>query len=211
MPTTEPFEDHAEEYDQWFEANPEAYRSERDALSRFVPADAFGVEVGVGSGRFSAPLDVDVGVDPAIPMLDRAADRGVEPLRGVAEALPLPADGVDLALLVTTICFLDDVPAALAEARRVLRPDGTLVIGLLDADSPVGQRYRANKDQSPFYRKASFTSTDDLAGDLADAGFTNLEFGQTIFDDPAGMDAPVPVREGYGDGLFVAVGAVPNE
>ncbi|PSP75326.1 SAM-dependent methyltransferase [Halobacteriales archaeon QS_1_68_20] len=211
MPTTQPFVDLAEEYDQWFEANREAYRAEQEALSELVPGDAFGVEIGVGSGRFAAPLDVDVGVDPATPMLDRAADRGVDALLGVGEALPLANDSVDLALLVTTICFLDDVQATLAEARRVLRPDGTLVAGLLDADTPVGRQYEANKDESPFYRDASFATTEDFVAELEATGFTDFEFVQTIFENPAEMEEPDPVREGHGDGLFVGVRATPDE
>ncbi|MFW5937787.1 MAG: class I SAM-dependent methyltransferase, partial [Halanaeroarchaeum sp.] len=132
MPTTAPFDEHADEYEAWFAAHETAYDAELAALDRFVPAVGDGLEIGVGSGRFAAPLGIEVGVDPSIPMLEHARERGVDVFRGVAEWLPFREGTFDTALLVTTICFVDDVPRTLAEAARVLRPDGSLVIGYID-------------------------------------------------------------------------------
>ena len=46
------------------------------------------IEIGVGTGRFAAPLGIKVGVDPSMTMLTYAAKRGVLGLQGTAEALP---------------------------------------------------------------------------------------------------------------------------
>lgn len=120
-----PFEAHHERYEQWFEAHLAAYVSELLALRPFVPLEGHGLEIGVGTGRFAGPLGVPVGLDPSNAMLTRAAARGVETVKGTAEALPFPDESFACALIVTTICFVDSPDKMIAEAHRVLRPNGT--------------------------------------------------------------------------------------
>lgn len=207
MPRTEPFEAHADRYEAWFESHEGAYRSEVAALSWLRPAgEVEGVEIGVGTGRFAAPLGIEVGVDPARAMLARARERGVAPVRGVAEALPLRDGAFDVALLVTAICFVDSIPEALAEARRVLRPGGHLLIGYVDRDSPLGRVYQEKREENPFYRDATFVTADELLDDMEAAGFSSFAFAQTIFGPLSAIEEP-DVREGYGEGSFVAVRA----
>jgi SAM-dependent methyltransferase len=209
MPITTPFEEHTDRYDDWFDRHEAAHESELAALRAEFPATDPdpAVEIGVGTGRFAAPLGVGLGVDPAPAMLARAADRGVWPIRGVAEALPLRDDGVALALLVTTICFVDDLDRTLAEAARVLRPGGTLLVGFVDRDSPLGERYREKQAENPFYRDATFVSVPELLDALDRAGFEAPSVTQTLFTDPAALDGPDRVENGWGEGSFVAVAA----
>jgi len=207
MPTSEPFETHTERYEGWFDEHPDVYRSELEALGRLVPMDGYGLEIGVGSARFAAPLGIDVGVDPAGEMLEYARDRGISVVRGVAEALPFKTGAFDTALLVTTICFVDDIPETLSEAERVLGADGSLVIGFIDKNSPVGEIYQETKEQNPFYRDATFVSTAEVIDALDAAGFTDFEFVQTIYQWIEEIDGPEPVEEGYGDGSFVGIKA----
>ncbi|WP_136717470.1 class I SAM-dependent methyltransferase [Halorientalis salina] len=209
MPIIDPFERHTDRYDQWFEANDLAFESELAAVRSLLP-DGEAVEIGVGSGQFAAPLDVELGVDPSPAMLARARDRGVVPVRGVAEAMPLRSESVDAALMVTTICFVDDLDAALAEARRVLRPGGRLVIGFVDRDSPLGETYQETQDSNPFYRDATFRGVAELREALADAGFGELSAVQTLFADPTALEDPEPVESGWGNGSFVVLAATPD-
>lgn len=210
MPTIEPFDAHTDQYDAWFETHEHSYASELSALQQLVPdAAVTGLSIGVGTGRFAQPLGIQYGIDPSREMLARAAERGITPLRGVAERLPVRTGSVDLALLVTTICFVDDVDQTLASARRILQSDGLLVVGLIDADSPLGHRYRKHQDESPFYRHATLHSTEEIRDRLEAAGFSELEYRQTLFDDPAALDRPDRIREGFGDGGFVGIAARP--
>jgi SAM-dependent methyltransferase len=140
-------------------------------------------------------------------MLARARDRDVTVVEGVAEALPFRDDAFDVVLLVTTICFVDDVAATFAEAARVLDADGVFVLGYIDRDSPVGQRYQAEKDENPFYRDATFVATEEVVAALDDAGFTDREFAQTVFEWPGDLTEPDRVEQGYGEGSFVGVAA----
>ncbi len=208
MARTEPFEKHPRRYEAWFERNPHAWHSEVETL-RMVQEQPprRGLEIGVGTGRFALPLGFGYGLEPARPMIEHARQAGITVVRGIAERLPFAPQTFDQVLLVTTICFVDDLEASFREARRVLASGGQLLIGLVDRESPVGQHYLRHQAESVFYREATFYSTDQVLDLLAAAGFGAFRLAQTIFGMPAEMTAPDPVREGYGKGSFVAIRA----
>ncbi|MGE0463688.1 MAG: class I SAM-dependent methyltransferase [Vicinamibacterales bacterium] len=207
MARTAPFERHHGQYDQWFERHRAAYVSELLALRPFVPVQGRGLEIGVGTARFAAPLGVQVGVDPAAPMLTRATARGVRAVAGTAEALPFASAVFDHALVVTTICFVDSPEAMLAEASRVLVPGGRLVIGFIDRDSDLGQHYLAHRLESVFYRDATFHSASEVDGLLRDGGFEIRAWVQTLFGGSPDIPEIQTVRPGSGTGAFVVVAA----
>jgi SAM-dependent methyltransferase len=202
-----PFEAHHERYEEWFEAHRAAYVSELLALRQFVPWQGHGLEIGVGTGRFAGPLGVPVGLDPSDAMLLRAAARGIETVKGTAEALPFPDGSFEYALVVTTICFVDSPELMIAEAHRVLRPDGKLVIGLIDRESGLGQTYFEHQADSVFYREATFYPADEVGELLRSGGFAARAWGQTLFRPLAEIADIEPVRSGTGKGAFVVVTA----
>ena len=207
MPRSEPFEQHTGRYEAWFEHHDAAYVSELLALRPFVPMTGRGLEIGVGSARFGAPLGVQVGIDPSPAMLDVARARGIDAVQGTAEALPFADDSFDHALVVTTICFVDSPAEMLVQARRVLRPGGRLVIGFIDRDSALGQDYLAHQAESVFYRKASFYSADEVEQLLRAAGFSITDWAQTLTRPLAATREIEAVRPGRGDCAFVVVAA----
>jgi SAM-dependent methyltransferase len=208
MARTRAFETHPERYDDWFVRHEAAYRSELDAVRSLLPAGGRGLEIGVGSGRFAAPLGVAVGVDPAKRLLGHAARRGIRVARAVAESLPFRGGAFDYVLIVTTICFVDDPAAMLAEAGRVLRAGGAVCVGLVDRESPLGRQYVGNRDRSPFYRDAVFYSSDEVETLLREAGFVAPVWVQTLFAPVDTLTGADTVREGRGTGGFVVVRAV---
>ena len=199
----EPFENRADEYDAWYERHRLAYRSELRALRRLVGRPGRALEVGVGTGRFAAPLGVAFGVDPAGAMLRRARERDVAVVRAVGEGLPVGADSLDLVLVALTLCFFDAPDRALIEARRVLRPDGRLVLGFLDPTSPPGRRYR-EESRGPFYKGARFYPPDETADFLREAGFRIRRAVQTLFGLPSERSEVDASRPGVGAGMFAA-------
>ena len=205
MPGFAPFEIHHERYDAWFEKHEAAYISELLALRPFVPWQGRGLEIGVGSGRFAAPLGVQVGLDPSPAMLAHAAARGIEIVECVAENLPFADGSFDHALVVTTLCFVDSPARMLAEARRVLRPGGRLVIGFIDRVSALGQHYLTHQAESDFYREATFYSADEVADLLLAAGFSINAWGQTLEGPVAETREIGPLRPGHGQCAFVVV------
>ena len=102
----DPFSEHSSRYEAWFSDHPNVYRAELRAVRELMGPVGRSVEIGVGTGRFAVPLGVTWGVDPALPMLRTAREKGVEAVLGVGEALPFPDSAFDLALMVTTVCFI---------------------------------------------------------------------------------------------------------
>lgn len=204
-PRTAPFVHHHRRYDDWFEQHRAAYLSELLAVRALLPWSGRGLEIGVGTGRFASPLGIEYGIDPAAEMLDYARARGVRVARAVAEALPFAEAVFDYALIVTTICFVEDAGAMLQETARVLRPGAALVIGLIDRESPLGQDYVAHRAENVFYRDASFFSAAEVAALLSQTGFGDLVWLQTVSAPLSRMRQIEPAIGGTGRGAFVAV------
>lgn len=208
MPKIEPFDKHVDQYERWFEENRFTYESELEAVRALLPEDGKSIEIGVGTGRFAVPLGIELGVEPSQAMRAVAQKHGLTVVAGVAEALPFDNALFDLALMVTTLCFLDDIPAAIREAYRVLKPGASLVIALIDRNSPLGREYERLKTEDVFYKEATFYSTDEVIVYLKAAGFKDFAFTQTIFQGLQEGQENQPVKEGYGEGSFIVVRAM---
>lgn len=207
MPKVEPFEKHASQYEEWFERNKFAYESELQAIKEQLPESKNGIEIGVGSGRFAAPLGIRLGLDPSKEMGELAQKRGIQVIDGVAEAIPFGDSQFDFVLMVTTLCFLDDVESALKEIHRVLKPGGSIIIGFINANSPIGKLYQQKKNDNVFYREATFYSVEEVVAYLKKAGFKDFDFKQTLFRTLTDIRDIEPVKEGRGEGSFVVVKA----
>jgi SAM-dependent methyltransferase len=206
--TTEAFERYANEYDAWFERNPVPYDAELRAIRGALPVTGSGLEIGVGTGRFAGPLGIRAGIDPSAAMAAIARTRGIEVTIGKAERLPFPAEEFDYVLIVTTICFLDDLGGAFREAARVLKAGGSLVVGFIDRDSPLGKQYAARRNHDPFYRRARFYSVEEVSSLMEKTGFDKPVASQTIFcsSDSTMLEAQ-PIKPGHGEGSFVVLKA----
>jgi SAM-dependent methyltransferase len=140
------------------------------------------VEVGFGSGlnvpHYPAGVTRVLAVEPSDVGFRRAADRlaaspvPVERVGLDAARLPLPDGSVDNSLSTWTMCTIDDLDAALAELRRVLRPGGRLHFvehGLSPDDRIARWQHRLNGLQG---RLAGGCRIDrPIAGLVEDAGF----------------------------------------
>lgn len=205
-----PFDAHADRYDQWFESprGRAIFALEAAALRELLgPKKGRWLEVGVGSGRFAVALGVEEGVDPSPAALAYAARRGVRTRLGRAEALPWPEAVFDGALMVVTICFVEDPSKALAECRRVLRPGGRLLTGLVPADSPWGRLYAQKARQGHlFYTPAKFYTCEQVAR-LAEAeGLAFRDARSALLAPPEAPEIDPSLRAGVVPGAgFVAM------
>lgn len=207
MPKIKCFEEYYMRYDEWFEKNKFVYLSELKAVGHFILDQGNGLEVGVGSGRFAVPFGIKTGVEPSGKMRGIAERKGVEVFDAVAESLPFNKESFDYVLMVTTICFLDDVNKSFAEVKRVLKTGGLFIVGFVDKDSPLGKLYRKKKEENIFYREASFFSAKDVMSLLEKEGFINPEIIQTVFGDISKIREIQDFKKGSGQGGFVVIKA----
>jgi ubiquinone/menaquinone biosynthesis C-methylase UbiE len=205
MAIVEPFERHALEYDDWFEKHHFVYVSELQAIRDQLPKSGKSIEIGLGTGRFAAPLEIELGLEPSTQMRKIAEKRGVQVVEGIAEELPFADARFDLVLMVTTICFLDDIDAAFRETHRVLKNAGRFIIGFIDKSSKLGILYEKGKGENEFYRNATFYSVDDVILRLKRNGFGQFNFVQTIFHPLNEIREIETVINGYGQGSFVVI------
>jgi SAM-dependent methyltransferase len=161
----------------------------------------------VGTGRFAASLGVRFGIDPARGMLALARDRGVAVCQALGERSPFRSGQFDFALLVTVDPFVPDLQGLLAEVRRVLRPGGRIIVGMIDRNSALGRMVEASKDSDPFYREAHFHSSEQMIQGLQQAGFNAIQARQTLSGAPQGAFDPaaLEIQTGCGEGAFVAL------
>lgn len=120
-----------------------------ERVARELAPSAHILDVGTGAGHLSFALAPRVAkvvaLDPAPGMLATvrlaAANRGlpqIETLAGSAAALPCAAAGFDLVCTRYSAHHWFDVPGALGEMRRVVKPTGfILVIDLLGEEHPL--------------------------------------------------------------------------
>jgi ubiquinone/menaquinone biosynthesis C-methylase UbiE len=106
------------------------------------------LEVGPGTGYYTLPVASWLSPGGSLAVLDlqqemldhtlrRAAEQGIEniePSQGDAREMPYPDDSFDAAYLVTVLGEIPDQDTALRELRRVVKPDGRIVVGELFGD-----------------------------------------------------------------------------
>jgi ubiquinone/menaquinone biosynthesis C-methylase UbiE len=103
-----------------------------DRWRRWVAGGARGrtLDLGCGTGRNLPLLEGArvVGLDPSLDALRRARRRaaGIPLVQARAKALPFRDAAFDTVVSGLVLCSVGDPSRALAEVRRVLRPDGAL-------------------------------------------------------------------------------------
>src|SRR5262245_23626761 len=93
------------------------------------------LEIGVGSGMnlplYTGRASEVLGLEPHARLLRMASQKSgrvpVTLIKGSAESIPLEDSSVDTVVTTWTLCSIPNVANALAEMRRVLKPDGRLL------------------------------------------------------------------------------------
>jgi SAM-dependent methyltransferase len=172
------FEDYAVDYDRWFDEHDDVYEAQVRMLRTAIPESGRGLEVGVGSGRFAVPFGIRFGVDPSRKLVYMAKHQGIEVVVGEGEHLPYHTSSFDYVLMMTVICFLDDVIAVFCEVNRVLRNGGILVVGFIEAGGEIHQEYIHESTKGRFLRFAKFRSVGDVERFFRDTGFEQVSVMQ---------------------------------
>lgn len=206
MAGLEIFEEHAKEYDEWFEKHHAVYQSELNAVKKFVGDGINGLEVGIGTGRFAIPLGIRTGIDAAQAMVELTQTKGINVVKGKAELLPYADGRFEFVLMVTVLCFLEDPLKALKEAIRVTQHGGYIVVAFLEKDGILAKTYQKDRENHPYFKNAKFYSSKEVQQLIKKAGYQDLNFRQTIFDLEEGHFHEI--RDGFGEGGFSVIRAV---
>jgi len=141
-----------------------AQKPQRRQRRKVVPlASGTVLEIGFGSGLnlpFYDPSRVDrvLALEPSVEMLRLARELieaspiPVEPMAESAERIPLDDRTVDTVLLTYTLCTIPDAAAALLEAKRVLRSDGTMIF-CEHGEAPDSNVLRWQRRLNPLWRR----------------------------------------------------------
>jgi ubiquinone/menaquinone biosynthesis C-methylase UbiE len=166
-------------YDRIAESAEGWEREYRDELCAEAPGLV--LEVGAGTGlnfEHYRKAERVVAVEPEPNMLRRAVPRAaaapvpVTLVRGSAERLPFADGSFDTLVCALVLCTVPDQHAAIAECRRVLRPDGVLRFyeHVLSPDPKAARVQRAIRRPWHFFGAGCHPDRDTPAR-LAGAGF----------------------------------------
>lgn len=155
----DPFASVAPVYESWYETplGAHADAEELAALRRLLAGEPMGLvaEVGAGTGHVARSLAGECGrivaVEPSAAMradgVRRSSGMRIDWVAAAGEHLPFRPAVFDGVLIVAVLEFVADPAAVLAEAFRVVRPGGWVVVGWLDARSSWTALYRAEADR----------------------------------------------------------------
>ena len=148
-------------------------REHLDEIADFAPQRIVDVGCGPGEGcvalRARYPAASVIALDLALPML-REVDRAFPRIGADAQALPLADASVDLVHSSLCLQWCDDPGLALAEFRRVLRPEGLLLFSTFGPDTLKELRAAfAEVDRTPHVSR--FIDMHDIGDGLLASGF----------------------------------------
>ncbi|WP_262062933.1 arsenite methyltransferase [Streptomyces sp. STR69] len=137
------------------------------------------------SARRVGPTGKAYGLDMTEEMLalaignaERTGATNVEFLKGTIEAVPLPANTIDVVISNCVINLSVDKPAVFAETFRVLRPGGRIGVSDIVADDTLTPGQRAERGDYVGCIAGALSFAEYRAG-LEAAGFTGVEITPT--------------------------------
>lgn len=177
---------HAGDWTRWARApmHDSYWRFHRDQFLSLVPdPSGLTVDVGAGEGRLTRDLRRRghrvVAVDVALAMAQAArdADPTTEVVVADAAALPLRRRSVDLAIAFMSLQDIDDMPAAVRELARVLRPGGRVCLAIVHPLNSCGQ-FDGDDHDAPFVIDGSYLDTTVYVDELDRDGLSMTFVGE---------------------------------
>lgn len=120
------------------------------------------------------------GIDHSAAMLEVARSKAIDAefIQANAEDLPLADESQSFIASITMLEFVNNPGKIIREMHRVLRPNGYLLIGGLNADSVLGK----NKEKDDVFKYANMYTPDSLK--MAFQSFAIQQITQGVYLDP---------------------------
>jgi SAM-dependent methyltransferase len=150
--------------------NHDAFWGYRAALARFIgPGAGAALDVGCGEGRVSRELTAlgyqVIASDPVGQLLAAAAaaESASGYVRADAATLPFHDACFDVVVAYNMLMDVPDVPAAVSEIRRVLRPTGQAIIAIVHPFTDRG-RFADTTPDAPFVVRGRYFGRERFEG-----------------------------------------------
>ena len=184
---------------EWLKMRGDLYgqRFTFDGIAGLLPNHWVVADLGCGTGQVASELAENVskviGVDRSGAMLDAAKARlvgvkNVDLRQGSLEKLPIDDDTCDAAVMMVVLSYLPDPLSVLLEAKRIIKPDGNLVLIDLQKHSRDDFRKEMGQEWQGF-------GLEEIEMYMKQAGFTEVRY----------RDLPSEPQV-KGPGLFLAKG-----
>ena len=150
------------------------------------------LEVGCGDGRLTAELlsisNTILAIDPDHAAIEKARHllgSKIKLLMGSGESIPLADDSVDTVVFSLSLHHHPDPDNALAQARRVLRERGRILVLEPMAESPINRLFRIIHDEDDAYDRAA-GAIDTCGLEMADRGTYETDWRFDNFEELVG-------------------------
>lgn len=224
------FDQYASAYDAWFLDNRNVLYSEVNLVASTLKDAGRVLSVGCGSGLFEKILreeygiTVTDGIEPSKGMAEIARKRGMNVTIATAEEADFGHETYDTLLFNGTPSYIGDLRSVVRKAYKALPAGGRIILIDVPKESSYGLLYNLAKavgtwdhpllagcyPPNPypieFVEVANWRTTAEKVELLREAGFTDLEFSQTLTSHPVcSNDEEEQPTPGYGKGDYVAV------
>lgn len=222
------FDSYASLYDEWFVRNRVVFETELKLVDAVLRNAGRVLTVGCGTALFESMLCDKVDfvrcIEPSEPMADIARKRGFEVEIATAEDAHYGSLLYDTVLFNGCPCYMTDFGEALRHAYESLCPGGRVVAVDVPKESPFGCLYNlamtlgtwqhplivdvAPVDPYPIelVRQAVWRTNDELSREIEGAGFSELEYMETLTASPCYAHLVVEEpQKGYTHGSYVAI------
>ncbi len=164
QPLADAWESVARDWAAWARApgHDSYWRFHRQAFFSLLPSPGvLTLDIGCGEGRVARDLKakghtvIALDVSPTMVELARAADPAMTVLLADAAQLPFEDESADLAVAFMSLHDVDDMPGAVKEIGRVLRPRGALCMAVVHPINSAG-KFESEDSGAPFIIKDSY-------------------------------------------------------
>jgi ubiquinone/menaquinone biosynthesis C-methylase UbiE len=179
------------------------FRAELDYLTRRLEGSEDVLSVGCGPAIIERALSERgfrvTGLDVSQEALNCAPDR-IRTVAARAEDMPFPESSFDAVIYIASLQFIEDYRKAIEKTERVLRPDGKLIVMLLNPAS-VFFRVRIRNIRS-YVRKIRHKDINEIERVIAEKFQVQTEYflgvkGENIFESGDAAEAALYIITGF--------------